>query len=82
MLQSDVTQSGVWMRRERSNQRTESVVSRTCGSWSVSENCLLSLRNLADNTVGTLQHGRYHSKRLALRIKGVLEGVAAEPYLE
>ncbi|KIR51727.1 flavin-containing monooxygenase [Cryptococcus gattii Ru294] len=31
--------------------------------------------------VGTLQHGRYHSKRVALRIKGILEGVAAEPYL-
>lgn len=32
--------------------------------------------------VGTLQHGRYHSKKLALRIKAILEGVAPEPYLE
>lgn len=31
--------------------------------------------------VGTLQHGRYHSKKLALRIKAMLEGVAPEPYL-
>ncbi|KAJ9649829.1 hypothetical protein H2198_010847 [Neophaeococcomyces mojaviensis] len=30
--------------------------------------------------VGTLQHGRYHSKKLALRIKAMLEGVAPEPY--
>jgi hypothetical protein len=32
--------------------------------------------------VGTLQHGRYHSKKLALRIKAILEGIAPEPYLE
>lgn len=31
--------------------------------------------------VGTLQHGRYHSQKLALRIKAILEGVAPEPYL-
>ena len=31
--------------------------------------------------VGTLQHGRYHSKKLALRIKAQLEGIAPEPYL-
>jgi cation diffusion facilitator CzcD-associated flavoprotein CzcO len=30
--------------------------------------------------VGTLQHGRYHSKRVALRIKAMLEGVAGEEY--
>ena len=30
--------------------------------------------------VGTLQHGRYHSKRLSLRIKAMLEGIAPEPY--
>lgn len=31
--------------------------------------------------VGTLQAGRYHSKKLALRIKAMLEGVAPDPYL-
>lgn len=30
--------------------------------------------------VGTLQHGRYHSKKVALRIKAMLEGIANEPY--
>lgn len=30
--------------------------------------------------VGTLQHGRYHSKKVALRIKAMLEGVAGEKY--
>lgn len=30
--------------------------------------------------VGTLQHGRCHSKRVALRIKAMLEGVAGEEY--
>ncbi|ORY30178.1 putative flavin-containing monooxygenase [Naematelia encephala] len=30
--------------------------------------------------VGTLQHGRYHSKRVALRIKALLEGIADPPY--
>lgn len=30
--------------------------------------------------VGTLQHGRYHSKRVALRIKAMLEGVHGETY--
>lgn len=30
--------------------------------------------------VGTLQHGRYHSKRTALRIKAMLEGVAPSSY--
>ena len=30
--------------------------------------------------VGTLQHGRYHSKRLSLRIKAMLEGIAQDPY--
>lgn len=30
--------------------------------------------------VGTLQAGRYHSKKLALRIKAMLEGVAPETY--
>ncbi|KAJ9497387.1 hypothetical protein H2202_007191 [Exophiala xenobiotica] len=32
--------------------------------------------------LGTLQAGRYHSKKLALRIKAILEGVAPEPYLK
>ncbi|KAE8370291.1 putative flavo protein [Aspergillus caelatus] len=31
--------------------------------------------------VGALQHSRYHSKKLALRIKAVLEGIGHEPYL-
>lgn len=31
--------------------------------------------------VGTLQHGRYHSKKIALRIKAQLEGIAEKPYL-
>jgi hypothetical protein len=30
--------------------------------------------------VGTLQHGRYHSKKTALRIKAMLEGIAPESY--
>jgi len=30
--------------------------------------------------VGTLQAGRYHSKKLALRMKAILEGIAHEPY--
>lgn len=30
--------------------------------------------------VGTLQHGRYHSKKVALRIKAMLAGVAGEQY--
>ncbi|OCF30846.1 flavin-containing monooxygenase [Kwoniella heveanensis CBS 569] len=30
--------------------------------------------------VGTLQHGRYHSKKVALRIKALLEGIAGESY--
>jgi lysine/ornithine N-monooxygenase len=30
--------------------------------------------------VGTLQHGRYHSKKVALRIKAMLEGIAGTPY--
>ena len=30
--------------------------------------------------VGTLQHARYHSKKVALRIKAMLEGVAGETY--
>lgn len=47
------------------------------GEWNFFQN----LHDMADNTIGTLQHGRYHSKRVALRIKGTLEGVAAEPYL-
>lgn len=32
--------------------------------------------------VGTLHQGRYHSKKLALRIKAILEGIAPEPYLK
>lgn len=32
--------------------------------------------------VGSLQHSRYHSKKLALRIKAIIEGVAKDPYLE
>ncbi|KAI1617017.1 putative monooxygenase protein [Exophiala viscosa] len=32
--------------------------------------------------VGTLQAGRYHSKKLALRIKAILEGIAPEPYMK
>lgn len=32
--------------------------------------------------VGTFQAARYHSKKLALRIKAMLEGVAPEPYLK
>ncbi|KAI5480143.1 flavin-containing monooxygenase [Pseudohyphozyma bogoriensis] len=32
--------------------------------------------------VGTLQAARYHSKKVALRIKARLEGIAPEPYLE
>ena len=31
--------------------------------------------------VGTLQHGRYHSKKVALRIKAMLAGVAGDKYL-
>lgn len=30
--------------------------------------------------VGTLQHGRYHSKKVSLRIKAMIEGVADKPY--
>ncbi|KAJ5731797.1 Flavoprotein [Penicillium malachiteum] len=30
--------------------------------------------------VGALQHSRYHSKKLALRIKAILEGIARKPY--
>lgn len=30
--------------------------------------------------VGTLQHGRYHSKKVALRIKAMIEGVAGQAY--
>lgn len=30
--------------------------------------------------VGTLQHGRYHSKKVALRIKAMIEGVAGVSY--
>jgi len=30
---------------------------------------------------GTLQHARYHSRTVALRIKARLEGIAKEPYL-
>lgn len=32
--------------------------------------------------VGTLQHGRYHSKRVSLRIKAMLEGVAGARYVK
>ncbi|RSH77074.1 uncharacterized protein EHS24_003701 [Apiotrichum porosum] len=32
--------------------------------------------------VGTLQHGRYHSKRVSLRIKAMLEGIAGEKYVK
>jgi hypothetical protein len=31
--------------------------------------------------VGTLQAARYHSKKVALRIKAQLEGIAPVPYL-
>ncbi|KAJ5622727.1 Flavoprotein [Penicillium herquei] len=30
--------------------------------------------------IGALQHSRYHSKKLALRIKAILEGIARKPY--
>lgn len=30
--------------------------------------------------VGTLQHGRYHSKKVALRIKAMVEGIDKAPY--
>ncbi|ORY26986.1 putative flavin-containing monooxygenase [Naematelia encephala] len=32
--------------------------------------------------VGTLQHGRYHSKKVSLRIKAMMEGIAGEPYTD
>ncbi|CAH0055956.1 unnamed protein product [Clonostachys solani] len=32
--------------------------------------------------VGTFHQARYHSKKLALRIKAILEGIAPEPYLK
>ncbi|PLB51483.1 putative flavo protein [Aspergillus steynii IBT 23096] len=32
--------------------------------------------------VGSLQHSRYHSKKLSLRIKGILKGIAPKPYLD
>ena len=30
--------------------------------------------------VGTLQHGRYHSQKVSLRIKAMLEGIAPRAY--
>ncbi|KAJ9132188.1 Flavin-containing monooxygenase [Pleurostoma richardsiae] len=32
--------------------------------------------------VGSLQPARFHSQKLALRIKAILEGISSEPYLE